>query len=142
MATLEYFLMTESYSVDQSSNRVSLFNVLEDVGGPNFPVEFAEIVAVSSWIVPPEEQALPLEITLRLHPPDGKEPQDFPMKLEPGNAARRRSFISLIGFRFRLVGDWRFEMLLAGRHQANHIVTVVQPEPGGPGPGAAARPGG
>ena len=47
MAELEYFLVAESVSVDQLTNRISLFNVVEQVAASKFPVTIPQIVAVA-----------------------------------------------------------------------------------------------
>ncbi len=49
MPKLEYFLVAESVSVDQQTNRISFFNVVEQVNVPVFPFTIPQIVAVASW---------------------------------------------------------------------------------------------
>src|SRR5207253_2557776 len=69
-----------------TTNRLSVFHVLEDLPTTTFPVH-QPLVAVSCWNVPPDARPQPFEIVLRIHFP-GREtaPQDFPMLMEPGDA--------------------------------------------------------
>jgi hypothetical protein len=73
MPQLEYFLIAESISVDQSTNRVSLFNVLEEIqcaplpaGTPAIPgrTGIPQLVAVSSWNLSPEDQGREFQVSL------------------------------------------------------------------------------
>lgn len=49
MARLEYFVVAESVSIDQLTNRVSIFNILETIQAPAFPVTLTQVMAVSLW---------------------------------------------------------------------------------------------
>jgi hypothetical protein len=49
MPSLLLFVPTESLSIDQGSNRLSLFNVLEQINVANFPARLAQICLVTLW---------------------------------------------------------------------------------------------
>src|ERR1700728_3069654 len=76
MPQLEYFLVAESLSVDQSTNRVSLFNILEEVGIASepppsvlpgtIPGGIPQLVAVSSWNLAPAEANREYRVSLRI----------------------------------------------------------------------------
>src|SRR5438067_2048409 len=123
MASLEYFLVVESVSIDQATNRVSLFHVLEELGAKAFPAFVPQMVAVSSWNVPQEEWAQAIPVSLRVFAPGALEPtHEHSLTLEPGDTARRRSLFGILGFLFDQPGDWRFELLLNGTPCAHHLI--------------------
>ena len=129
MASLEYFLVAESLSLDQATNRISIFNVLEIVAAPELPV-VQQTIAISSWNIPPEERGQTFRVVLRVHPP-GEEAWEQAHVLEPSAASRRRSILGWRAFPFDRPGDWRFEVRLgdggAGR-EASHLITVSRTE--------------
>ena len=53
MPELEYFVVAESVSIDRDTNRVSLFNVVEEIFTSVVPFPF---VAVSGWNLTADEQ--------------------------------------------------------------------------------------
>ena len=74
MPNLEYFLICESLSTDRETNRVSLFNVLEELqvlGKEETsaqPVPFPrQLVAVSCWNREPGDENQDYQATLKIH---------------------------------------------------------------------------
>lgn len=126
MATLEYFLLAESVSIDQLTNRISLNHVVEEVYGSETPVGLPQICIVSSWIATDGGSAA-LPLTIRVHRLGDLPAIDYQMTLEPTpGARRRRAVIHLIGPSFSQFGDYRFELLRDGVHCANHVVSIVR----------------
>lgn len=121
MPRLEYFLIAESVSVDQHTNRVSLFHVLDLVELPSFPDIVPQLVVVSVWDTPHDERQSPVALDLWIHPPSGP-PIKYDMTLEASDSPRRRAFMILQYFEFTLPGDWRFEIKLNDQHKAEHVI--------------------
>ena len=48
MPHLEYFVVAESLAIDAQTNRVSIFNVLEEVYGIAFPLHIPNIAMIAS----------------------------------------------------------------------------------------------
>lgn len=79
MPKLEYFLLCESISVDQETNRVSLFNVLEDLHLVQPPTEgeskpafiLNQFVAVAVFNREPDDGDQEFEACLKYNLPDG-----------------------------------------------------------------------
>jgi hypothetical protein len=125
MPKLEYFVVCDSISIDQQTNRVSLFNIVEDLQpvGPGIQSDIiAQLVAVSSWNKVPEDEGKDFQVIHRIHTSDG-EPKDFPMNFRMENP-RQRVVLRIQGMPPMHPGSLRIELLLNGQHIADHIVTV------------------
>lgn len=130
MPRLEYFLVANSTSIDQITNRVSIFNVLEDLtpGKLPFAVEF---VAISSWhrfdesaaAVPSEED---YQAIVRLHAPNG-ETSDLAMNFQMPMVRARVQGFGVLGCSD--YGRYRFELLLNGEHIADHSISILPRAP-------------
>lgn len=134
MPRLEYFLVCESISTDQETNRVSLFNVLEDLEvlpqgtGRENKLFVSQFVAVSCWNQQPGDEDKDFQATLRIHAPK-QEPKDFPMNFKMERPRYRLSF-RFQGMPKLEPGEVKFELLLNGQHVAWHTVNVVAPSKG------------
>ena len=123
MPRLEYFVVCESIAIDGETNRVSLFNIIEDIepvskGTPG-PI-LAQMVAVSCWNQQERDENEDFQVILRIH---GKETKDFPMNFRM-ERPRQRLIQRLQGVPAMEPGHLRFELLLNGRHAADHVVAV------------------
>jgi hypothetical protein len=149
MPILEYFLLAESVSIDQGTNRASIFHVLEEahLQQPENYAILPQVVAISSWHIAPDERAKDFRLTLLVHPPgeeapqkDTGQPHSFSLVAEPGPAPRRRVTWMFIGVTLDRPGNWRFELLIDGEHAANHFVEVLSEEDARERGKAAAAP--
>ncbi len=126
MPKLEYFLVAESCSDDRETGRISVFNILENVSA-KLPAHIPSVVAVSSWLISPDEQGEEFQAILRGNLPGKEEPQEF--KEFPVNfiadGKRQRILHHLKAIPLCRAGELEFEILLNGKHAAGHIVTVV-----------------
>lgn len=140
MPQLEYFIVAESCSVDQETNRLSLFNVIEELRpGANVKVSengdqggwvllVPELIAVSGWNPSPGDEATAEhQLTTRVSLPDGS-PREFvqPVVFDPNR--RGRVLNRIAGIQITQPGLMRIEILLDGDHVATHTVTVLGPE--------------
>lgn len=128
MPRLEYFLVCESMSTDQETNRVSLFNVLEDlqVLPPETPPQqqllVPHFVAVSCWNREPGDEDKDFQAILRIHAPN-QEAKDFSMNFKM-ERPRYRVSMRFQGMPKLEAGELKFELLLNGQHVAWHVVNI------------------
>ena len=123
MPKLEYFIVTESVSVDQFTNKISLFEVLETIHVPKFPAAFNRMFVVSAWNAEPGDESRDFQIQIKINPPDGSEPQTFEHNV-PMPAARCRNIQCLQGIPFKCAGKFTIELSLNKEHFAFHTIDV------------------
>ncbi len=128
MPKLEYFLLCESVAVDQDTNRISLFNVLEDfqITPPEDPTKkpayiLSQFVAVALFNREPDDGDNEFEACLRINLPENQNTDNkITFRMERN---RQRLLMRFVGM--PPVGNdgvLRFELLLNGNHCATHTV--------------------
>jgi hypothetical protein len=132
MAGLEFFVLAESVSIDQATNRLSVFNILEELRGRTLPRQAPQIVVVSVLLFEEEEQRREWQLALIIRDPAGVERNRFNTNIQ-GQSRRHRIIQQLRGYSFDSVGEWRAEIELNGEHKACHRLTVAPPDPDLPG---------
>lgn len=132
MPKLEYFLVAESVSVDQSTNRISFFNVVEQVNAKKFPSNILQIIAVAAWNAEEGDNEEDFQVAVRVTSPGG-EPKDFRHSIAM-RGKRSRVLLTFQGIVLNGAGTLLLELSLNGEHQATHSIDVVQAEdePAGP----------
>jgi len=123
---MEFFVVSEEVSVDQQTNRLSLFNVLEQLAGPNFPFPLSA-VAVSLWVAEEGDDGRDFQCMLRVLLPDGNR-HDFTTNFT-FRGRRHRVIQRIIGFPINEPGMLRFEVRINGEYQASHEVDVLRINP-------------
>lgn len=132
MPKLEYFLVCESISTDRETNRVSLFNVLEDlqVGSPGTAagpqILVSQFIAISCWNQETGDEAVDLQAMVKIHPPGG-EPKEFTTNFKMEQPRHRVAF-RIQGMPKLEPGQLKFELLLNGEHVAWHTVNIHPPK--------------
>jgi hypothetical protein len=124
MATMEFFVVSEGVSVDKFTNQLSLFNVLEQAAGTDFPFVLPFIAAVSLWIREAGDDNRDFQCMLRVTLPNGRQ-REFTSNFT-FNARRHRVIQRLQGFPIDKPGVLRFEVLLNGEHKASHEIDVIK----------------
>ena len=125
MAKLEYFAVAESVAVDQSTNKVSILEILEQVPlNPDGPNAIPKCVACSLWRMDAEDTGLDFQVLLRVHRPGEESPHEGTANFT-AHSDRHRVFHHMIGLPLGAAGELRFEVLLNGSHAAEHIVSVL-----------------
>jgi hypothetical protein len=130
MPALEYFLVAESVSVDQTTNQLSIFNIIEDVRAPALPGVIPQVAAVCAWNVRAEEMGQDFQATFRIVAP-GEEPRDHALNFTVAHP-RQRMIVRMVGVPITGQGQLLFEVLLNGKHQAGHTVNVTLEPPVAP----------
>lgn len=134
MARLEFFVVSNSVAIDQTTNSASVFEILEATMTPGFPLIIPRCVAMSLWRREAGDEGLDFQLLLRVTTPDGEIhelPSNFRM-----SEARHRMMQRIQGLTLRAAGELRFEVILNGKHAADHIVDISLIEP----PGTQDRP--
>jgi hypothetical protein len=112
--------------VDQATNRLSLFNVLETVQAPRFPMLVLKCMAVALWRRDAGDEERDFQSMLRITLPGGAVHQietNFRIR-----RTRHRIVNRLSGLPIPEAGDVHFELLLNGQHAASHIINAeLQP---------------
>lgn len=126
MARLEFFIVAESMSADQQTNRLSLFNVVELVSHTQFPFVLPYVVAVSTWMAEEGDETHDFQCTLRIILPGGKK-HEFATNFK-FIARRHRVSQGIQGFTIEEPGLLRFEILLNGEYRASHEADILKKE--------------
>jgi hypothetical protein len=124
MARLEFFVVSEGVSVDQLTNQLSLFSVLEEVRSPDFPFVLPSAAAVSLWMKEAGDDDRDFQCLLRVTLTDGSQ-REFTSNFR-FSARRHRVILKIQGFPLNEPGVLRFEMLLNGEYAASHEVDVLR----------------
>jgi len=127
MPKLEYFIVSEGASTDIFTNRVSLFNVVEQIKSKDFPVVLPQVVATTAWNKEAADTDLDFQASLRIYSPGEERPKEFPINFKM-ERSRHRLHQTIIYLQVTQVGDLVFEILLNGEHVASHTVTVEKEE--------------
>lgn len=122
MPSLEYFVVAESATVDQLSNRVSVYNIYDEILVPKFPMPSGQFVSVCSWNASEEDKDQDFQVGVKLRMPDGDHGpfnSNFTMK-----GKRHRTILTMNSIPISKPGTIVFEILLNGEHKAFHTIDV------------------
>lgn len=122
MPSLEYFVVAESATVDQLSNRVSVYNIYDELVVPKFPAAVGQFVSVCSWNAGEDDENQDFQVGVMLRMPDGDHGpfnSNFTM-----TGKRHRSILTLSSIPISKAGTIVFEILLNGEHKASHTIDV------------------
>jgi hypothetical protein len=123
MPQLEYFLASESCAIDSQTNRVSIFNVLEEIQAAGFPTLMPGVVAMAVWNAEPGDEQRDFQAVFLVSGPGDEEPRRFPVNFRIPEA-RARTLIQIVGYPVNGPGQLRFEVEIDGEHKASHTATI------------------
>jgi hypothetical protein len=127
MPQLEFFVVCEGVSLDARTGRLSLFDVLEEVGSTGLPAVLPRLVAVSTWNLELTEMGNEHQVGLIVHGPGGSE--HFKKFVNfTAKSIRHRVIQEINHASFDVAGPWRLELTLDGKPEAHHLVHVHQVE--------------
>ncbi len=132
MPRLEYFLVAESVSVDQVTNRVSIFNVVEQVRITTFPCTLPNLVAVAMWEAEEGDADRDFQAGIVFSLPDGEKLPEFCQNFRIA-ARRHRTMAYIQGLPVKKTGTIRVNLSLNGDYIASHTIHIIaakdQPAP-------------
>lgn len=137
MPSLEYFVVAESMSVDQATNQVSVFNILEDVRTSSLPVVVPQLVCVCTVNLGANDMGQDHQVVLRVRTPSGA-PREFSARFRASHR-RQRIFTRLLGMPIETIGELLFDISIDGAHLATHTVYVELASPQMPRPVAVGQ---
>jgi len=123
MPTLEYFLISEGVSVDQRTNRLSIFNIFENVNADDFPVNVPLVIAVVSLIKEDEDQGKDFQLLLKIHSPEEKKAFEFSMNFIM-ERDQHRLLLNVDNLKIKAPGIITFEIYLNGDLLTTRMVNV------------------
>jgi hypothetical protein len=124
MPDLEFFVVANSVSVDQATNRISVFEILDEIRPPRFPIALMRVVTISAWHVSEEEMGQDFQIRLLCTAPDEK-----PFENRSNFTAKNRMhrvLVGIVGIPLRKDGQIEFEVFLNDVSKAHHRILVEQ----------------
>ena len=127
MPKLEYFIVSEGVSVDRQTNRVSLFNVLEEAHLDRFPAAIPQVVVTSAWNREPLDEDVDYQVQLRIYAPGEESHREFTTNIRI-ETDRHRVLQRIVNLQVSQPGELKFEVLINGQHAASHVVTIHQAE--------------
>ena len=122
MPTLEYFVVAESVSVDQTRNTMSVFHILEEIQAPVFPIVIPMLAAVAHWNAEDGDMECDFQASVLITFPDGQSKefnQNFRM-----TRPRLRTIANFIWLQIPQPGTMTIEVRLNGKHEAFHTIDI------------------
>ena len=99
-----------------------MFNILEQINTPIFPIVIPECSAFSLWHAEKGDKEQDWQIILRIKPPKGGR-IEFPTNFK-FTAERHRIAQRLQGVPIERAGKLHFELIINGEHAAQHTITI------------------
>ncbi len=127
MPKLEYFLVSESISVDQRTNRLSLFNILSEFRSDQFPAVIPQAVVISAWNYESGDEDIDYQVKVHVSLPGKEKPKNFSTNIKI-ESNRHRLFQEFVNLQIAKPGELKFEVFINDEYIASHTVLVQQDE--------------
>ena len=127
MPELEYFLVSESYSIHRDTAAISIFNVLNQVRAEEMPFVIPSVAVIACWICTPDEitRGAQFQQSITFTRP-AEEPLEF-----RGNFIADTRFRHLVfkmeGLSVNQPGDVRVDVYLNDEYKAHHTIEITPP---------------
>jgi hypothetical protein len=125
---VQIFAVSETAVIDQSSNRVSLFNLFENSNAVSFPIIIQSMTIVASIVKEDEDGDDGLNLSVRISI-DEESIFEFPAEVAFLGQKLARSITHLQGMVITKPGLMRFELMQQGNALANWDVRIVPTGP-------------
>lgn len=136
MPHIEYFVVSESVSVDQTNNAVSLFHIIEEYTIKQFPARIPSLVITTLWDIEPDERDKEFQGLIKLTPPSPDPPISFQFTFRTDPfVPRQRVFLTMRDLTVNNPGEYRFEVFLQETRYASHKIYLLKSESEGDAPG-------
>ena len=123
MSKLEFFVVAHSVSIDRTTNRCSVFEIVEDLKPRSLPSAIPKLAIVGLWNFTDEELNKDHQVVFRATSPGESTAIEFRINIAPTNR-RHRVMQYIVGMPIKTTGELKFEARLNDAHQADHIVFV------------------
>lgn len=122
---VEYFLVAEATALDQDTNKLSVFNILNHVVVPRLPSTIPNMVALSCWICSEAQRRANQEYTttLLIRPAGGRPPREFRARFRPESKYQYARH-EVRGMPVDEPGEAIFELWLDGQKMTEHRLTI------------------
>ncbi len=130
MPELEFFAVAESLSVDQNTNRLSLFNLVEEIQVIKLPPGVVlvppQLFAVSSWNMTPDDNGKHFRVGLKCKV-EGREAVEMGTLDFNTDRKRQRVIVALVGLPVSVEApcDLRLEVYLNDDYKASHLISAT-----------------
>lgn len=130
MPRLEFFILSHSFSVDQFTDRLSIFDVLTSLHPRRFPAYVPKVAILSEWEFSEDELGKDFQLTIVINRP--KPLERIPESKErfehnfSGQVGIGRLFPTFTNVPFEVPGKHVFKLLLNGKHVAEHHIFVEE----------------
>ncbi len=130
MPQLELLLVSESLSIDQATNEVSAFGILEELNAVAFPATVPRVSVLSIWRPEAGDVDKDWQMVLRVTTP-GDQPIELPTNFRFSAEARRHRLAQgILGLTVSREGNVRFELFLNRKPVEERLVPVRLVTPG------------
>jgi hypothetical protein len=125
MARLEYFVVSESISVDVNHNTVSLFHILNGMQLFEFPGSIPRLAVASAWVFddPEIERKQEFQIRFEIRVPGARAPKIFRANMV-AESRFENLHVEIQNVPVEGAGDIVFEVYLDDERQASHLLVV------------------
>jgi len=106
-----FTIVARGHVIDAQTNTLTLFSVVEQLGGPSLPLNIPELSIVTLWARTGGEENAGYEQRTRIVSPDGSELRhvDVPFRFEK---PRMRVLLGLQGLPIEMLGTYHVEILI------------------------------
>ena len=130
MPRLEYFLVSESSTIDNETGALSVFNVMNEAKFENFPAVLPKLVLVTCWICTPDEirKKEEFQVTFNFSLPDPAV--NGPIRSGFQAESRFQHLImTVVAIPVNCPGEIVIDLLLNERKEASHTIQALKSLP-------------
>lgn len=127
MPRLDLLVVSESISIDQSTNQLSIFGVLEQVNGSGFPLIIPALVLTAVWMPDAGDELRDWQMTTRVRTPRGAQ-HEITTNFRFGPGRRHRVMQRAMGLPIDGAGRVVFDVLLNGELKGSYVVDAILEE--------------
>ena len=126
MPRLEYFLVSESSTIDNESGAFSVFNVMNEAKFENFPAVLPKLALVACWIPTPDEigSGDEFQVTFNFRLPDSAQSGQIRSSFQ-AESRFQHLIMNVVGIPVERPGEIVIDLLLNDQKQASHTIFVT-----------------
>jgi hypothetical protein len=127
MPNLKLLVVSESVSIDASTNQLSIFSVLEQISGPAAPFVVPALVVTAVWDPDAGDELRDWQMTTRVRTALGTQ-HEIPTNFRFGPGRRHRVMQRAMGLPIDAAGAVTFEVLLNGELRGTYVIQALLEE--------------